>query len=309
MIVQKIDLVSIGKVAREALAHTSSASVLGKTSRGLFLHLPAGWVIFLSLEAHPGPLTLNLQADTGSIHHPEIGSMVYCSPGELSFPGIRIALPGPDVLPWQAPQLPVEIPSAGQIRAQLLSVARLVSQGGAPGQLAAFLPGISGFQEQAELQNQAFGPELARLQAACRTGHAPAIAAALQAFLGLGPGLSPSGDDLITGFLLAANRWGERLGSGLDLAYLNRATLSSARKATNSLSASLIECAALGQADERLILALDGIIAGVPDAGACVAALAGWGSSSGFDALVGITIFMIYLILALPDIQPHAALP
>jgi hypothetical protein len=148
--------------------------------------------------------------------------------------------------------------------------------------------------EQPGLQEKTFGAELIRLQAACRARRLPLIVAALRAFLGLGAGLTPSGDDLITGFLLTANRWGERLVPTFDLAALNQEILAPARKATNSLSASLIQCAAQGQADERLILALDGIIAGAPDASACVTALAGWGSSSGFDALVGMAVFLTH---------------
>jgi hypothetical protein len=60
------------------------------------------------------------------------------------------------------------------------------------------------------------------------------------------------------------------------------------------LSANLIECAAQGQANERLILSLDGMITGVPDAERCAGLLAGWGNTSGLDALVGMGVVIVW---------------
>jgi hypothetical protein len=63
--------------------------------------------------------------------------------------------------------------------------------------------------------------------------------------------------------------------------------------ATGALSLSLARCARRGQADERLVDAVDGITGGGTDAAALVDALRGWGSSSGFDALVGMTLVLM----------------
>jgi hypothetical protein len=56
---------------------------------------------------------------------------------------------------------------------------------------------------------------------------------------------------------------------------------------TATLSANLIECASLGQADERLTGALDGLLSGAVDPDRIAASLAGWGSSSGAGVLAG----------------------
>jgi hypothetical protein len=133
-------------------------------------------------------------------------------------------------------------------------------------------------------------PFYQRVQEALHSGQAGSVADALAGFLGLGAGLTPCGDDLAIGFLLAANRWGGRLSLDLDLQALNAAVIACAQRQTTTLSTSLIRCASLGQADERLILALDGLATGAPELEACAAALASWGNTSGFDAFVGMAL-------------------
>ncbi len=115
----------------------------------------------------------------------------------------------------------------------------------------------------------------------------PVTRAALEKCLGLGEGLTPAGDDLVLGFLLAINRWGDLLCPDQDGREINQTIRQAAHRKTNTLSANLIECASLGQADERLILALDGIMTGEPDPDTCVAHLLSWGHTSGAYVLAG----------------------
>lgn len=105
--------------------------------------------------------------------------------------------------------------------------------------------------------------------------------------LGQGAGLTPSGDDVILGCLLAPSRWGRLISPTLDIQALSQELIAQAYRQTTLLSANLIECAAAGQADERLLLALDGIITGQPSTEECAVLLLGWGNSSGCDALAG----------------------
>ena len=287
-------IATAGRVALEALAQARSAAVAGKTSRGVFLRLDHGWVIFVSYEAQRGPLTLNLRGAPGALPDLESGSIGVCSPERIFFPHPGLTLSLAQAEAWQAPAPAGEPLPPDLIRSQLITMARLGSTSPVASGLAALLPAVVGMPELSPHQNADYSPKIARLQTACRDGQAPAMAEALGAFLGLGPGLTPSGDDLVSGFLLAANRWGRRLQPGLDFTRLNQGIVGGARRATSDISASLIACAAGGQADERLILALDGIVTAAPDANACFAALTGWGSSSGYDALVGMAIFLTH---------------
>jgi hypothetical protein len=116
----------------------------------------------------------------------------------------------------------------------------------------------------------------------------------LEQFLGFGPGLTPSGDDLVLGFLLAVNRWGNLLYPNQDVQSINRVIQQAAYRKTTILSANLLSCVTKGQADERLVLAMDGIMTGKPDPDTCISHLLNWGNSSGVYALIGMALaFMV----------------
>jgi hypothetical protein len=90
--------------------------------------------------------------------------------------------------------------------------------------------------------------------------------------------------------LLTLHRWGKNLLPGIELQEFNRSVVQTARQKTTALSANLIECAANGDANERLIQAFDGIMTGVPGPEKCARLLLSWGNSSGGDALTGMVL-------------------
>jgi hypothetical protein len=251
--------------------------------------IPPGWVVFLSWERYRGPLTFNLQAGPSAWPRPAVGAPVRLWPDRIEVPGAGFAVFTDQAKPWEAPAPAGELLSPAQRQAQLLSICRRLPARQPASPLAALLPAAPGMQALPGLPD-VFVSRSARLQAACQPPQAEALAEALSAFLGLGSGLTPSGDDLVIGFLLACNRWREQLCPGLEMAALNTALVARAAHLTSTLSANLIACAARGQADERLALALDGLLTGKPGAPACAAALAAWGNSSGLDALAGMAI-------------------
>ena len=88
---------------------------------------------------------------------------------------------------------------------------------------------------------------------------------------------------------------GELLVRGLELFVevlqdLNRRLVAAAYERTTRLSANLIECAALGESDERLLNVVDCILTGSPPVAECLPELLTWGSSSGVDALAGMAV-------------------
>jgi hypothetical protein len=107
--------------------------------------------------------------------------------------------------------------------------------------------------------------------------------------LGAGAGLTPSGDDFVTGLLLALNRWKDILWDRDDLDLINQSVVEAAYQMTTTLSANLIELASLGEGDERILKATDWIMGGYPEASGIVEDLLDWGSSSGVDILAGFT--------------------
>jgi hypothetical protein len=106
--------------------------------------------------------------------------------------------------------------------------------------------------------------------------------------LGAGAGLTPSGDDFVTGLLLALNRWKDVLDRD-DLDRVNQSVVETAYQKTTTISANLIELASLGEGDERILKAIDWIMGGNTDKSSVVDNLLDWGSSSGVDILAGFT--------------------
>ncbi len=138
--------------------------------------------------------------------------------------------------------------------------------------------------------------QLARIQAfqkAFSSKNTDKAIAAILPFIGEGQGLTPSGDDFICGVLLILNRWKAVLQPGIDLKRFNSRIIDHALANTTALSANLIELAAKGQADERLIGVVDYLFTGVSSTDDMRAALLSYGSSSGLDTFSGMITILL----------------
>jgi hypothetical protein len=136
------------------------------------------------------------------------------------------------------------------------------------------------------LMSLARGP-IARFEAwlsdALRTGHTPAIAPApVQGLIGLGPGLTPSGDDFLVGALALLDALAERKVH----AALARVIADTPPASTSALSRCFLRAAAAGHIGEHLHCAVASVISGKPDS--AIAAVRNIGHSSGWDMLAGI---------------------
>lgn len=111
-------------------------------------------------------------------------------------------------------------------------------------------------------------------------GKAPKKAARL---VGFGSGLTPAGDDLIGGALIALRAVGRKRIANR----LGKWALRLARTRTNRISLAHLACAASGQGHEALHHALGAILAGTKNLEKEMSALKRIGHTSGMDALSG----------------------
>ncbi|QMU97763.1 DUF2877 domain-containing protein [Microbacterium esteraromaticum] len=128
---------------------------------------------------------------------------------------------------------------------------------------------------------------------------ADATAAAAERLLGLGEGLTPSGDDVLTGLAFVAAHPG--FGLSTLLAPL-RAAAATAHRRTTQLSEVTLRAALGGRARRRMHDLMDAVISG--DAAALRTAVAGTaeiGHTSGHDILTGIRLGVV---LAASHIRP-----
>lgn len=131
-------------------------------------------------------------------------------------------------------------------------------------------------------------PRLQALRRAVRDGDPMAAAAAARRMAGCGPGLTPSSDDLICGYLSLLPTHGPWEGMAAQIA-------AAAAGGTNDISAALLDRAGEGYISEDVLVLMDCLRQGAED-GQLMAALlrvASFGSSSGYDFLTGVYFGMV----------------
>jgi hypothetical protein len=249
---------------------------------------PGQRIVYVSAEHARSPLTITLDRSCDQLRRLEIGAAAQFLGARLIFPTIEMSVSLSADAVWQCP-LPVGAPHPRTEQARSLqSIARAVLTRRGNIGLAALLPALLGWPEPRPLsaEQAAILDQLIALRCAVQLGDDRRIIDGLTSLLGQGRGLTPSGDDVVLGLLLMLNRWR----TDCDWLAVNQAMTAAACERTTTISANLIECAADGQGDERLITVVDGIVAGSASIAECVECVLGWGSSSGIDALIGMAL-------------------
>lgn len=291
---QGIKALSTGHMAAKLLQVERKAVVMGVTSRGIFLKFPSRWIVFISGEPYRGPLTVNAVEGISLLDSVRKGDTVCVSETGVIFPEADIILNVDRSEIWsaQSPLTGVTGEAERQDRLRIIAV-ELQKRGVAAGlkPSLAQLTDINIEEGENRQELDSFQQVIADVQANLGSGNMPLLVKSLAGILGAGQGLTPSGDDFILGMLLSWNRWRENLWSMGDLGDLNEKLVAKAYEKTTTLSANLIECAANGQADERLVRAIDYLMCGgVDDVRKIVDTLLGWGSSSGVAAFTGMAV-------------------
>jgi hypothetical protein len=131
----------------------------------------------------------------------------------------------------------------------------------------------------------------AALAARCAAGDLAGAVEVAEHLVGLGPGLTPSGDDVLAGLLLALRLLGGAIRGGTRAVWLadwlSAAITSDAGERTTSLSATLLHCAARGQAAGEVAAVLRAFAGQEPVAPAVTRLLA-TGHTSGADLACGL---------------------
>ena len=271
----------IGSIAKQVLTKETRVKVSGKTSRGLFLRTSDRWILFISFETFRNPLTINIPSTPQLLEHAQ-GTIIKVSGQRLVFPNSTAEIDFANAALWHPPAVPPTKNAVSQekiltalmhINEPLLKI--ILSAHKPEPTLAPLEKNIS--------QICAALPYKAHLQ----------IAELASSLLGLGGGLTPEGDDFITGlfFALYTNQ-ANHLPDWKRLLFEHTAEI--AYQKTTTISANLIECAQNGQTDERLACAYHAIKFNHTDLPKAVKDLSGWGNTSGKMALAGISAGVLY---------------
>ncbi len=128
-------------------------------------------------------------------------------------------------------------------------------------------------------------PSLAALDAAIRADDRAAAAHAARRLIGLGPGLTPSGDDALAGIESALYAAGHPLAGFLG------AALDDVEARTTAVSVALLRHAAAGRSSERVHRLLDGLLTSEPGTLApAIEVAVRHCATSGYDMLAGVLL-------------------
>lgn len=248
----KATLAGLGAI--EALACDGEGRVIASFPKAVYVSLPGGILVLVSSDVHPGPLHLVLDGPP-----PEVPADTRVEVGTR-----RLRLGGGDVDLRDAAEWAGALPSP----AQLASGATLLTEV------------ASDVASRSALHADPFRDRAADARSRLRAGD---LAGTVERLGGLGPGLTPAGDDALAG-LLFIRRTLE--GKEAEPALLQAA----AAARTTEIAAAFLSWAARGQA---LAPAHDLLVAAAAgDRKACEAAsasLARVGETSGADFALGLT--------------------
>jgi len=263
---------TIGSKAYEILEFPLEMVVLGTTSRGIFLETSTKWIIFLSREQFRGPLTINLAANTSGLGKFQKGMRGTSEINSITFPqaGSSVQLDSAEI--WVPAPLTSTLPNLAAIKAALA------------GFDDPFLSAILNPNKAVDTTLPDIQQRSLLIYSHMRLGDWKAAEETALSLLGWGAGLTPEGDDFLIGlcFHLA------RSGNTSPVANMVHTIVKQAYGRTTRMSANLIEVAAEGLADERMVSAHDALLRGSPDAQDAINTLLDWGSTSGRMALAGI---------------------
>jgi len=273
----------IGLCAAESLKKNRSGEVIGITSKGVFLKLADQSILFLSNSRFGNPLTININSDLSVLPvHP--GEPVNLSETTIHFEHSSTIIQTSKVTIYSSKRLSSPISTLPDLKQ---SVAVLLTLRSRLYHSVALLEEVLAFMDNSSPAH----PSESETQLALERLVQNAIASPANCFLpirffaGRGRGLTPSGDDLLMGWIYTLYRWA---GSPkLDLSQLHQVLLRAIESRTTSISLNLVKAAAQGEIDERLLHAFAMITGLRPVEDYAIQDVLEWGSSSGIEVCAG----------------------
>jgi hypothetical protein len=269
---QPLDIVTVGRTAWQCLS-IGHGRVLAQFQSSLYLQASDNGPVacLLPLGSEPGPLHAEL---SGPFPHPVL----------LPEPGLPWRVDGPilragrmsldlrNPKPWTAPDTQSGVPLENDVP---------WAADAPPDTLLAVLLGDVQRLGHADWRQPALHGVLRLSRWLKAEGRLPSLAP----MIGLGPGLTPSADDVLGALLITLHARGET-DYHLALANAVRPLLG----ATHPISAAHLEAAIDGEGCEALHLAVGSLVSGQPPTARVFERLTALGAQSGWDMLAGILV-------------------
>ncbi|MEX2503242.1 MAG: DUF2877 domain-containing protein [Egicoccus sp.] len=245
--------------------------VLAAFPAAVYLSHPAGIVAVVAGDgiAHPNAIGLAARASERPFAAVTVGASGRLGDHRLVLPGLHV-----EVRRWWRPRPALPTVTADALRLRCDDLDLLLATAAPPLPFALAAP-------------------LGRLRTALATGDAAGATGHVEGLLGLGPGLTPSGDDLLCGLLSAISLLGPAVGAAdVDARIVAARTVGEvvavrATSTTTAISAALLAHAARGEVSDVAADVLHALAGRQPLAPA-VRALLAVGATSGRDLTAGL---------------------
>lgn len=277
----------VGEYVMESLNLVTEGKVAGVTSKGVFF-LFGRYSLFLTRSQALSPFNIIIHREDSIPMNLQVGDEVFYSVGDLLIPEreVTIALGGANI--WYPPDpKPVRV-DPNYPKNRLLNILiqmhnRFAEKG--------FLFLIDHSREYTDAEKHVKDAAYEFAAAFFSLQEEVCLAAADKLF-GLGGGLTPSGDDLITGFILFQARLNGANGIAVDyLCRIGEQLTQRAYQRTTWVSANRLEAACKGWSEEMFLDLIEVITGDVETNDAdMIRNLYEFGHSSGVDTTVGIAL-------------------
>lgn len=283
----------VGLQAFQSMNNQLIWEVWGNTSKGIFLKGKPNGLIFLSNEKFRGPLTINFPASVSDyFDRVEIGSIVNYQPDNgLFLKLINVKLIVDDQHPWEPGPFTSNRKDLGiwhnlELLGDWLRSATPI---GSYAHTSALI-GL-GIEPGGNEQERLFRIMREMFEALSET-KSQQFQVAAQNLIGLGSGLTPSGDDFLSGIALGIVRFSKILPVLSKYIPWFESLIPKFEEKTTLLSSELFKVALLGSADERIIGAFNSVMRRNIVKDEVIIPISNWGSSSGFDMMSGLYLLM-----------------
>ncbi|MDQ7840310.1 MAG: DUF2877 domain-containing protein [bacterium] len=263
----------------------TAGTVLASFERSAYLDLDGRVIAAASRELDPGPLTIGL-SEFSAVGTLSPGERVVLRDGILGIGRSEVDLGCARVWDPALPPLPEDLaPDAALVAMNGVREAvvdELRAHGSESGVTARSAAAGGGLLEALACGLDAIAAFLSGESSSGATAHAVVVQIA-----GRGPGLTPSGDDLLTGIVHAVTLWPKLADAAGGASRVRDLLVSAAVPHTTRISAAYLEAARQGWASEPWHALVAGIGQGPDAVRAAAQRLLGIGETSGADALTG----------------------
>lgn len=276
------------------LQTNQDGKVIGITSKGVFL-LFSQKVVFLTSEDHDNPFMLHLDDLAQFPQGLTLNSFVQLKDrqlqvGEMSYDLTAVTR----IVPEHLPQAKT-IMGKGRMNSQLISIFQLLKSSGHQDSFIYIADALLNKVIPADRAKQDLWAAVQQLRLGVHKRDLKTCMEALRPLLGSGKGLTPSGDDLVAGYLLILNSVTHQPRKVDEFVnQLNSTVLDLARSRTTWISVNIIEAATLRLVDERIGLAAR-VLLGLckMDPVTVARKLESFGNSSGVDTFTGMVAALL----------------